>query len=191
VVKDGQLTERLIELQLGNVFPPATREGAKVAVVHRLGELQALRGAGLTEEEWRGWRGTILNDLVSYPHSARIMFIGSLACAYIPAGALIAAIVYGKWDLAVAGVGTLLLWGLIACCQARAFAAARGLTAEDRHAVVDALAAVSLVSPDEAAELHPRVGGWPNGLAEPPVAPERAGHHGNSRRDGIAGPPRR
>jgi hypothetical protein len=92
-VKDVRLTERLIELLLGNVFPPTTREGTQVAVVHRLGELQALRGTELTEEEWRGWRRSILGDLVSYPHSARIMFIACLACVYIPVGALIAAIV--------------------------------------------------------------------------------------------------
>jgi hypothetical protein len=177
-VKDGRLTERLIELSLGNVFPPTTREGTQVAVVHRLRELQALRGTELTEEEWQGWRRSILDDLVSYPHSARIMFIASLACVYIPVGALIAAIVYGSWSWAGAGAVALLVWGLSAYCQARAFAAARGLTAEDRHEVVDALVAVSLVSPDEAAALHRRVGARPSGPAEPGAEADRDGHRG-------------
>src|SRR5437016_13391917 len=101
--------ERLTDMLLDNTFPPTTREGVKMATVQQLRELQALRGTDLTEEEWRSWRRTILDELVSYPYTARLMFIGSLACGYIPVGALIAAIVYGSWSLGVAGVGTLLL----------------------------------------------------------------------------------
>src|SRR5262245_57489716 len=107
---------------LDNTFPPTTREGVKIATVQQLRELQALRGTDLTGEEWGGWRRTILADLVSYPYTARLMFLGGLACVYVPVGALIAAIVYGSWSWGVAGVGGLLLWGLIAYRQGKAFA---------------------------------------------------------------------
>ncbi len=159
--------ERLTDMLMDSVFPPTTRDAVQLAMVQQLGELQALRGDELTEEEWRDSRQAILNDLVSYPRAAWVMFIASLACVYIPGGVLIAAIVYGLWQLAVAGVGALLLWGAIAYRQGKTFAVRRGLSAEDRHAVVDALVALSLVSADEAAELHRRVDERPSSPGEP------------------------
>ena len=57
--------ERLTDLMFGMIWPPTSVVAVKQSVVDVLTELKALRGQekGLTEEEYAGWRQSILDEL--------------------------------------------------------------------------------------------------------------------------------
>jgi hypothetical protein len=149
--------ERLTDLMLGMVLPPTSPEAAKVAVVAQLIKLAGVRGGVLTEDEWSGWRRDVLDGLAADRHPETVMLIVPVVYGLASAGALLYCASVGAWRWAVVAGAVVAFAALMGWRLYRGLSAKRRLTAADRLAVVEELAARGLVTPEEATDLRGRI----------------------------------
>src|SRR5690348_14316154 len=96
---DPEGRERLTGLMLDQLWPPGSADVLRRVVVQQLTELQTLRGSGLTEEEYTGWRTDILEGLVSNRHREPIWIGTCVFFEVVLAGVLTYGLVSGhsRW----------------------------------------------------------------------------------------------
>jgi hypothetical protein len=143
----------------GLIWPPTTPEAVKQSVIDTLAELEALRGQekGLAEDEYAGWRKSILDELATNRHPEPVFLIASVPLGLIMAGGFAWALSAGRNDMACGfGCGVVFVV-LLAIRFARGLAAKRRLTVADRLELVAELARRELVTVDEATELGQRI----------------------------------
>lgn len=151
--------ERLTDLMFGMIWPPTTPEAVKQSVIDVLAQLESLRGQekGLTEEEYQGWRKSILDELATNRHPEPVFLIACVPLALLLVGALAWALSAGRND-AIWGVCCgLTLLAFLALRLARGLVAKRRMTVADRLELVADLARRGLVSLNEATELGQRI----------------------------------
>lgn len=151
--------ERLTDLMFGMIWPPTSVEAVKQSVIDVLTEIKALRGQekGLTEEEYAGWRTSILDELATDRHPESVFLVACVPLALLLAGLLAWALSAGRID-AVWGIGAgFVFLALLAIRFVRGLAAKRRMTVADRLELVVELARRELVSADEATELGTRI----------------------------------
>src|SRR5262245_14679931 len=147
--------ERLTGMMFGLIWPPTSPDALRRDVVGQLIELQALRGDGLTEEEYAGWRGDVLDGLAANRHrEAFYLAVCPPVFGVMFAGGLAYALAVGAWGWAWGMAAGLAGVALLAWRLARALSVKRGLTVAERLAVVEELLGRGLVSAEEAAELR-------------------------------------
>jgi hypothetical protein len=151
--------ERLTDLLLGLIFPPTSVGAVKQSVIDVLTELEALRAMekGLTEDEYVGWRTSVLDEIASNRHPEPVFLFVCGFYALVFTGLLVYGVLSGniRWawvaGIVLAGIAVLTI-GL-----ARGLAAKRRLTVAERLELVAELARRGLVTVDEAAELGQRI----------------------------------
>jgi hypothetical protein len=173
---DQQSQERLTGLMLDEFWPAASAEVLRGAVAQQLTELQRLRGNGLTEEEYTGWRTDILGSVVSNRHREPIWIGTYVFFEVLLAGLLVYGLVTGHSQATwVAGI-MLPVLAVIIVQLARGLAVKRRLTIAERLGLIEEFVARGLVSADEASKLRARLGKPPaSGPAEPAGAPDCGG----------------
>jgi hypothetical protein len=151
--------ERLTDLMFGMIWPPTSVVAVKQSIVDVLTEIKALRGQdkGLTEEEYTGWRQSILDELATDRHPESVFLVACVPLGLLLAGLLAWALSAGRTD-AVFGISCgFVFLALLAIRFARGLAAKKRMTVADRLELVAELAQRELVSVDEATELGARI----------------------------------
>jgi hypothetical protein len=148
---------QLLVMPFKFMWPETSTENVKQSVIDQLAELQAVRSGNLTDEEYAGWRRTILNGIADndHPEPAYIATAGIMGIVF--AAGLAYALSRGRTDWVV-GTGCGLVAAVVTGLQCwRGLAAKRRLSNEDRLTVIAALLDRGLVSTDEADTLRERV----------------------------------
>src|SRR5688500_13224090 len=146
---DQESQERLTGLMLEQFWPPSSADALRRAWVEQLIELQQLRGNGLTEEEYTGWRTDILEGEVADRHRDPVWLAFNSVCGFPLAGLLGLGGLAGRAQWAwVAGMVLCLVVGMIVQL-ARGLAAKRRLPVAERLGIIAAFLERGLVSAEE------------------------------------------
>jgi hypothetical protein len=158
---DQESQEHLTGLVLNQFWPPGSTDALRRAVVQQLAELQRLRGNGLTEEEYTGWRTDILDGLVSNRHREPIWIGTCVFFEVLLAGLLVYGVVTSHSQAVWAAGIMLTVVAALIFQLARGIAVKRRLTVAERMELIEELVARGLVSADEAVQLRTRLTSGP------------------------------
>ena len=151
--------ERLTDLMFGLIWPPTTPLAIRQSVIDTLTELEALRGKekGLTEDEYAGWRTSILDELATNRHPESVFLFACGVFGVILTGLLVYGLLSGntKW-VWVAGL-VLVAVALLALRLARGLVAKKRLPVAERLGLVEELLGLKLLSAEEAVKLREQI----------------------------------
>src|SRR5258707_10537323 len=147
---DQESQERLTGLMFDQLWPPGSADALRPVMVQQLTELEPLRGNGLTEEEYTGWRTDVLDGLVSNRHREPIWIGTCVFFEVLLAGLLVYGLATGHTQAVwVAGI-MLFVFAVIIFQLARGLAVKRRLTVTERLGLIEQLCGQGLVSAEEA-----------------------------------------